>query len=61
MLRYYVYLLNFVTQPLQRDDRGATAVEYALMVALIAAVIVISVTALGTKLKTLFSGITSSI
>jgi pilus assembly protein Flp/PilA len=61
MLRYYVYILNFVTQPLQRDERGATAVEYALMVALIAAVIVISVTALGTKLKTLFSGIASSI
>ena len=61
MLRSYVYILNFVTQPLQRDDRGATAVEYALMVALIAAVIVVSVTALGTKLKTLFSDITSSI
>jgi pilus assembly protein Flp/PilA len=61
MLRYYVYLLNFVTQPLQRDERGATAVEYALMVALIAAVIVIAVTALGAKLKTLFSGIATSI
>ena len=61
MLRYYVCIVNFVTRPLYRDDRGATAVEYALMVALIAAVIVVSVTALGTKLKTLFSDITSSI
>jgi pilus assembly protein Flp/PilA len=61
MLRYYVSILNFVTQPLYRDERGATAVEYALMVALIAAVIVIAVTALGAKLKTLFSGIATSI
>jgi pilus assembly protein Flp/PilA len=61
MLRYYVYMMNFLTRPLERDDRGATAVEYALMVALIAAVIVVSVTALGTKLKILFSDITSSI
>jgi len=33
-----------------RDDDGATAVEYGLMVALIAAVIVGVVTAIGTQL-----------
>jgi pilus assembly protein Flp/PilA len=61
MLRYYVYILNFVTQPLQRDERGATAVEYGLMVALIAAVIVIGVTALGSKVRGVFSDISTSI
>jgi pilus assembly protein Flp/PilA len=35
-------------------DRGATAVEYGLMVALIAAVIVVGVALLGTNLNTLF-------
>jgi Flp pilus assembly pilin Flp len=40
MLRYFVYIQNTLARTLQRDDRGATAVEYGLMVALIAAVIV---------------------
>jgi pilus assembly protein Flp/PilA len=60
MLRYYVCIVNFVTQPLYRD-RGATAVEYGLMVALIAAVIVVAVTALGGKLKSVFNGISTSV
>ena len=61
MLRYYVCIVNFMTQPLYRDERGATAVEYGLMVALIAAVIVLAVTALGGKLKTVFNGISTSV
>ena len=35
-----------------RDDRGATAVEYGLMVGLIAVVIITAVTALGSTIKT---------
>jgi Flp pilus assembly pilin Flp len=42
-----------------RDDRGATAVEYALMVGLIALVIVASVTAFGLSVKGLFELVTS--
>jgi pilus assembly protein Flp/PilA len=61
MLRYYVYMMNFLTRPLSRDDRGATAVEYGLMVALIAAVIVVAVTALGSKLNTIFNSISTSV
>ena len=41
----------------KRDERGATAVEYGLMVALIAAAIVLTVTALGTSLNNLFTSI----
>jgi pilus assembly protein Flp/PilA len=37
-----------------RDERGATAVEYGLMVALIAIVIIVAVTTLGDNLSTLF-------
>jgi len=38
-----------------RDDRGATAVEYGLMVALIAIVIIVAVTLLGKNLSGLFN------
>lgn len=44
-----------------RDDRGATAVEYGLMVALIAVVIIVAVTALGTTLSGLFDTVASSV
>jgi len=37
-----------------RNDRGATAVEYGLMVALIAVVIILAVTFLGTQVSGLF-------
>ncbi|MGH3256622.1 MAG: Flp family type IVb pilin [Streptosporangiaceae bacterium] len=61
MLKLYVSLQNFVSQPLRRDDRGATAVEYGLMVALIAAVIVGVVTTLGSKLGTMFSTVANAL
>lgn len=40
--------------PRTRDDRGATAVEYGLMVGLIAAVIIVGVTAFGLAVNDLF-------
>ena len=61
MLKLFVSVTNFLAQPLHRDDRGATAVEYGLMVALIAAVIVTAVTLLGTKLTTLFNSVATSL
>jgi pilus assembly protein Flp/PilA len=42
---------------LRESDRGATAVEYGLMVALIALVIIGAVILLGTNLNTLFGNI----
>jgi pilus assembly protein Flp/PilA len=39
-----------------QPDKGATSVEYGLMAALIAVVIVAAVTALGTAVSTLFEG-----
>jgi pilus assembly protein Flp/PilA len=38
-----------------RNEEGASAVEYGLLVALIAAVIIIAVTAIGTNLSTKFT------
>jgi len=44
-----------------RDERGATAVEYGLMVALIAGVIIGAVTLIGTKLDGLFNTVAGSL
>ena len=44
-----------------KRERGATAIEYALMVALIAVAIIITVTALGGQLNTVFEKITESL
>ncbi|WP_404850685.1 Flp family type IVb pilin [Dietzia kunjamensis] len=40
-----------------RKDRGATAVEYGLMVGLIAIAIILGVTLLGGNLQTLFNDV----
>ena len=45
----------------RRDETGATAVEYGLLVGLIAVAIIVSVTALGTQLGTLFTGVKGKI
>jgi len=44
-----------------RTDRGATAVEYGLMVALIAIVIIVAVTTLGSNLNNLFTKVGTSV
>ena len=38
-------------------EEGATAVEYGILVALIAAVIIVAVTTLGTNLRTVFEDV----
>lgn len=44
-----------------RDEEGATAVEYGLLVALIAAVIVVTVKTLGQSVKTGFETVNTNI
>ena len=44
-----------------RKERGATAVEYGLLVGLIAVVIIVAVTALGGKLTGLFNSIVAAL
>jgi pilus assembly protein Flp/PilA len=57
MIQYLQILLNT-----RRDDeRGASAVEYGLLVALIALAIVIGVTAFGGALNTFFNGLATTI
>ena len=54
-------LVAFAQTRLQREEKGATAVEYGLMVGLIAVVIIVAVTALGGQLDTLFRSIVTSL
>ena len=61
MLKILVSLQTLAAGPRKCDDRGATAVEYGLMVALIAAVIIGAVTLLGTNLNTVFTNIANAI
>ena len=46
---------------LRRDEKGATAVEYGIMVALIAVVIIVAVSLLGTTLTDMFQGVNCQI
>ncbi|CCG02931.1 Flp family type IVb pilin [Blastococcus saxobsidens] len=47
-------LTSFVEGRLNRDEKGATAVEYGLLVALIAAVIIATVVTLGDQIQEAF-------
>ena len=44
-----------------RDERGASAVEYGLLVALIAVAIIVAITLLGGKLSGVFNKTTASL
>jgi len=58
----YLTTLVFVAQQrLGKATKGATAVEYGLLVALIAAVIIVAVTLFGTKLSELFTSVAGSV
>ena len=65
MTNAFVHVLAFLTvldnRFEGRRDRGATAVEYGLLVGLIAVVIIVAVTALGGRLDTLFRSVVSSL
>ena len=54
-----VYVKNLL-RGVADDDTGASLVEYALLVSLIAIVAVVAVTFFGTELSTEFSGIADS-
>lgn len=54
-------MITFFQSRLVRDERGATAVEYGLMVALIAVVIIAAVTLLGTALSDKFDSVEGSV
>jgi len=56
MLKPFVYVQSTLAEVLRRD-RGATAVEYGMIVALIAAIIAATVLAMGNKIAGTFNNI----
>ncbi len=53
-------MIKFVKSFL-KDESGATAIEYGLIAALIAVVIIVALTALGTDLRNMFNQVAASI
>jgi pilus assembly protein Flp/PilA len=61
-----IHLANAIIQRIRssesiRSDEGATAVEYGLMVALIAVVIIGAVMALGGNISDMFDGVSGEV
>lgn len=64
MLAAYCYVtaaLHSVSRRFQDKEKGATAVEYALIIALIAVVIITTVTLLGDQIKTAFKNVSDAV
>ncbi|HEX2259064.1 MAG TPA: Flp family type IVb pilin [Actinomycetota bacterium] len=60
MLKIYLWMQHRIDK-LRYDESGAAAVEYGLLVGLIAVAIIAAVLALGGKLDTLFDTITTKL
>ena len=61
MLTSYEFLASYLRARFGDDERGASLVEYALLVALIAVVCIAAVTLLGKNASNKFSSVGSSI
>ncbi len=64
MLNIYTTLVSLVAvaqDRLKSDEKGATAVEYGLMVGLIAVVIIAAVSLLGEQLEALFTDVSDEL
>ena len=61
MILSYEFLANWLRARFADDERGASLVEYALLVALIAVVCIAAVTILGDNASDKFSSVGSSI
>ena len=53
-------MLKFIKQ-IKNDDKGATAIEYGLIAALIAVAIITAVTSVGTNLSSTFNNVSSAV
>ena len=56
-LQYVADAKNSIVDRLTREEKGATAVEYGLIVGLMAVIIVAAFSILGPKINTLFSDV----
>ncbi len=56
----YTYALNLLKSLIEQDE-GVTAIEYGLIAALIAVVIIAAITVVGTELQTTFTSISDAL
>ncbi len=61
MLQFLVTLQTLVMDRIERDDKGATLVEYGLIVGMIVAVAVLALGALGTTITTMMADINKAV
>jgi Flp pilus assembly pilin Flp len=56
MLRAFAFLQNLLTEPVRRDDRGVTAVEYAILITVVGLALITTLTLFATQLIKYFPG-----
>ncbi len=56
MLRVVAFLQNRLAEPVRRDDRGVTAVEYAILITVVGLALITTLTLFATQLGTFFPG-----
>ena len=61
MMTIFSTVTAWMTTRLAREERGAAAVEYGLLVALIAVAVVVAVGLIGTKLNTTFCTVVANL
>ena len=61
MTKLLVFLQSYIATRERHEDRGATMVEYGLMVALIAIICLVAVTAIGVNLSAMFAAIAAAL
>ncbi len=61
LLNYVYTMLALRLEGLKQDRSAVTAIEYGLIAALIAVVIIVAVTAVGTKLSTTFTNVSTDL
>ncbi len=61
MNAFHYVMSHLKAAQVARDERGVTALEYAMIAALIGLVIITGVTTLGTRLNTVFTHISAAI
>jgi len=61
MLKLAMFAQTFLARLVRRDDRGASAVEYGLLIILIVFVIIGAVTLLGKNLNSMYQAVATAL
>ena len=56
MRRVIAFLQNYAAEPVGRDDRGVTAVEYAILITVVGLALITTLTLFATQLVKFFPG-----